>query len=142
MVGVGRTEEISPHAEMQGLEHAIGGADADGVARSSGQRPRARSRAGMPRLLGMLVTLGCISVMWGAGRPAEVERFVAGRHGPTPAATAGGGPTYSGACLEATAADYDCGGGNGPRYTGSVQVIGDERYELDRDGDGVACDAS
>ena len=41
------------------------------------------------------------------------------------------------------ASDVDCegGSGNGPVYTGSVRVIGPDEYDLDRDGDGVACDA-
>ena len=38
--------------------------------------------------------------------------------------------------------DVDCegGSGNGPAYTGTVRVIGPDEYDLDRDGDGVACD--
>jgi hypothetical protein len=41
------------------------------------------------------------------------------------------------------AGDVDCagGGGNGPAYVdGPVRVVGDDPYDLDRDGDGVACD--
>ena len=40
------------------------------------------------------------------------------------------------------ASDVDCrgGSGDGPEYTGPVQVIGSDVYDLDRDGDGVACD--
>ena len=41
------------------------------------------------------------------------------------------------------ASDVDCAGGsgNGPAYVeGPVQVIGSDTYELDRDGDGIACD--
>jgi resuscitation-promoting factor RpfB len=51
-------------------------------------------------------------------------------------------PHYSGACVP-IASDVDCagGGGNGPAYvTGPVRVVGDDIYQLDRDGDGVACD--
>src|SRR3989338_6479433 len=42
-------------------------------------------------------------------------------------------PNYSG-CLEPYASDYDCAGGsgNGPYYTGPVQVIGYDEYGLDR----------
>lgn len=50
-------------------------------------------------------------------------------------------PNYSG-CVP-IASDVDCAGGsgNGPAYVrGPVTVIGDDIYELDRDGDGVACD--
>ena len=38
--------------------------------------------------------------------------------------------------------DADAGGsGNGPKYvTGPVRVTGSDVYDLDRDGDGVACD--
>jgi hypothetical protein len=39
--------------------------------------------------------------------------------------------------------DVDCAGGsgNGPSYvSGPVQVIGPDVYDLDRDGDGIACD--
>ena len=50
-------------------------------------------------------------------------------------------PNYSG-CLDPTAYDYDCigGSGDGPRYTGLVHVLGDDHFDLDRDGDGIACD--
>jgi hypothetical protein len=49
---------------------------------------------------------------------------------------------YSGACLKPDSADYDCdgGSGDGPDYTGLVQVVGTDEYDLDRDGDGIACD--
>ena len=38
--------------------------------------------------------------------------------------------------------DYDCqgGSGNGPAYTGRVNVTGPDIYGLDRDGDGVGCE--
>jgi hypothetical protein len=51
-------------------------------------------------------------------------------------------PNYSGACLDPNASDYDCenGSGDGPRYTGRVEVVGDDHFDLDRDGDGVACE--
>jgi hypothetical protein len=49
-------------------------------------------------------------------------------------------PSYD-PCL-APASDYDCAGGsgNGPAYTGRVNVIGPDEYDLDRDGDGVGCE--
>jgi hypothetical protein len=52
-------------------------------------------------------------------------------------------PNYSG-CLNPNASDYDCAGGSGdgPYYTGPVRVLGDDHFDLDRDGDGVACDES
>jgi endonuclease YncB( thermonuclease family) len=65
-------------------------------------------------------------------------------------AGAGGGgggdchPSYAGACLDPNASDYDCAGGegDGPEYTGFVRVVGPDEYELDRDGDGLACEAT
>lgn len=50
-------------------------------------------------------------------------------------------PNYSG-CLDPYASDYDCAGGSGdgPLYTGTVEVIGYDEYELDDDGDGIGCD--
>ena len=50
-------------------------------------------------------------------------------------------PNYSGACVP-IAYDVDCAGGsgNGPAYVrGPVYVIGNDIYDLDRDGNGVAC---
>jgi len=41
------------------------------------------------------------------------------------------------------ASDVDCAGGkgNGPEYvTGPITVIGTDIYDLDRDGDGIACE--
>jgi len=34
------------------------------------------------------------------------------------------------------------GEGDGPAYTGFVRVVGPDDFELDRDGDGLACEAS
>jgi hypothetical protein len=50
-------------------------------------------------------------------------------------------PNYSG-CLDPNAADYDCegGSGDGPDYTGTVEVTGVDHYGLDEDGDGIGCD--
>jgi beta-lactam-binding protein with PASTA domain len=51
-------------------------------------------------------------------------------------------PGYS-PCLP-PASDYDCRGGSddGPKYTGPVRVTGSDPYDLDRDGDGKACEWS
>jgi len=49
---------------------------------------------------------------------------------------------YTGACVP-VASDVDCAGGsgNGPQYVrGPVYVVGTDIYDLDRDGDGVACE--
>ncbi len=50
-------------------------------------------------------------------------------------------PSYSG-CLKKNAGDYDCSGGsgNGPNYTGRVQVYGYDEFDLDRNGDGLGCE--
>jgi hypothetical protein len=50
---------------------------------------------------------------------------------------------YQGACLDPNASDYDCegGSGDGPEYTGPVQVVGPDDYDLDSDGDGSACES-
>lgn len=50
-------------------------------------------------------------------------------------------PSYSG-CLKMNAGDYDCasGSGNGPNYTGAVQVYGSDPFDLDRDNDGLGCE--
>jgi hypothetical protein len=58
---------------------------------------------------------------------------------PAPAAS-NCNPNYSG-CVP-NASDVDCAGGsgNGPAYTGPVQVTGVDVYDLDADGDGLACE--
>jgi hypothetical protein len=50
--------------------------------------------------------------------------------------------SYEGACLDPNASDYDCAGGSGdgPKYTGRVDVVGSDPYGLDADGDGVGCE--
>lgn len=60
---------------------------------------------------------------------------------PPPTTQSGCDPNYSGACVP-IASDVDCAGGtgNGPAYVqGHVNVIGQDIYKLDRDGDGVGC---
>lgn len=52
-------------------------------------------------------------------------------------------PNYSGCVPNVYPSDVDCatGSGNGPYFAaGPVKVIGIDRYGLDRDGDGLACD--
>lgn len=102
-----------------------------------------------------LVILG----LWGLGSlgsdspsPAPIEQFVPSAPnsfnvGKQEASTRSAAPAqncdlnYSG-CLNPNASDYDCaeGTGNGPYYTGRVQVLGYDKWDLDRDGDGWGCD--
>ncbi|MBK5231597.1 MAG: hypothetical protein JJE13_01255 [Thermoleophilia bacterium] len=51
-------------------------------------------------------------------------------------------PNYAGACLDPNSYDYDCSGGSGdgPDYTGYVEVVGSDPYDLDSDGDGSGCE--
>ena len=52
-------------------------------------------------------------------------------------------PNYSGACVP-FASDVDCAGGSGdgPAYVrGPVRIVGADVYDLDRDGDGIACES-
>lgn len=52
-------------------------------------------------------------------------------------------PSYEGACVPADVSDVDCEGGNSnsPYYVrGPIYVVGSDEYELDRDGDGIACE--
>jgi hypothetical protein len=62
---------------------------------------------------------------------------------PAPAAPSGNcDSNYTGACVP-IASDVDCAGGsgNGPAYVqGPVRIVGSDIYDLDRDGDGIACD--
>ena len=53
-------------------------------------------------------------------------------------------PNYEGACLNPDSPDYDCAGGSGdgPDYTGPVRSVGSDPFDLDRDGDGLACESS
>ena len=52
-------------------------------------------------------------------------------------------PNYSGPCVP-IASDVDCAGGsgNGPAYVqGPVTVVGNDIYELDKDGNGTGCES-
>jgi hypothetical protein len=53
-------------------------------------------------------------------------------------------PGYPNECLDSTSEDYDCEGGegDGPDYVaGPIDVEEPDRFDLDRDGDGLGCDA-
>jgi resuscitation-promoting factor RpfB len=79
-------------------------------------------------------------------KPKSVVRIVISnvQRRPTPDADASRNctPGYS-PCLP-PASDYDChgGSGNGPKFSGPVRVKGSDPYDLDRDGDGKACEWS
>src|SRR4029453_10484023 len=52
--------------------------------------------------------------------------------------------SYEGECLKVGIGDYDCAGGSGdgPNYVqGTVRVVGPDEFDLDRDGDGLGCEA-
>lgn len=51
-------------------------------------------------------------------------------------------PNYSGCVPIASDVDCEGGKGNGPAYTGRVEVLGSDIYGLDGDGDGIGCDNS
>jgi hypothetical protein len=50
-------------------------------------------------------------------------------------------PNYSG-CLDPYSPDYDCegGSGDGPDYTGTVTVLGEDHYGLDANSNGIGCE--
>jgi hypothetical protein len=103
------------------------------------------------------VLLTCCAALAGAGcgsssdssqeadqaRAEERERIEAAESEDAEAETNECDPNYSGACLDPYASDYDCAGGSGdgPEYTGPVTVVGEDRYGLDSDGDGYACES-
>jgi tetratricopeptide (TPR) repeat protein len=87
-------------------------------------------------------------VRTGSGTPAGCTDFaaqLAAREAEKQAedATSQCDPNYAGACLDPNSPDYDCAGasGDGPDYTGLVRIVGADPYDLDRDGDGVACES-
>jgi hypothetical protein len=62
---------------------------------------------------------------------------------PKPKPAANCHPSYEGECLTPGIGDYDCAGGsgNGPNYvSGTVQVVGSDEFDLDRDNDGLGCE--
>ncbi|MFK0009248.1 hypothetical protein ACIQTZ_19590 [Paenarthrobacter sp. NPDC090520] len=78
-----------------------------------------------------------------AAAKAEADRKAAQAAAPkaAPPAQSNCDPNYSG-CVP-IASDVDCAGGkgNGPAYVrGPVTVIGTDIYDLDSDGDGIACE--
>jgi hypothetical protein len=60
-----------------------------------------------------------------------------------PQSSAGCDPNYSGRCVPMTGRDVDCAGkgGNGPIFVqGPFRVVREDVYDLDADGDGIACE--
>ena len=83
-----------------------------------------------------------ISQSPGAGtsaRPGRAVSLVTAKPAPSSGGTCD--PNYSG-CLNPNALDYDClgGTGDGPLFTGRVEVLGVDHYGLDNDGDGIGCE--
>ncbi|HUR22631.1 MAG TPA: thermonuclease family protein [Acidimicrobiales bacterium] len=77
---------------------------------------------------------------------APTTRATVARPVPTTAAAPSGcHPSYSGACVPTGFSDVDCAGGsgNGPGYVSGkrFQVVGPDVYDLDNDGDGLACES-
>ena len=61
---------------------------------------------------------------------------------PAPPSESNCDSNYADVCVP-IASDVDCSGGsgNGPAYVdGPLRVVGTDVYDLDRDGDGIACD--
>ncbi|HEV7806712.1 MAG TPA: hypothetical protein VGO80_12885 [Solirubrobacteraceae bacterium] len=77
-----------------------------------------------------------------SARAADRAARVARREAAKREAAVACDPNYAGACLKADSPDYDCAGGSGdgPEYTGLIQVVGNDHFDLDRDGDGTGCD--
>lgn len=72
-----------------------------------------------------------------AAREAEEEEALAVED----EAASGCHPSYT-PCLDPDSPDYDCAGGSGdgPDYTGRVEVHGYDEFDLDSDGDGIGCE--
>lgn len=62
----------------------------------------------------------------------------------TGADSSGCNPNYSGACVPVLVEDVDCAGGtgNGPAFVEETnfEVVGEDIFGLDADGDGIACE--
>ncbi|MBI2109437.1 MAG: hypothetical protein HYT93_04690 [Parcubacteria group bacterium] len=78
-------------------------------------------------------------------KPVQDERILLPRRSSQSSTNSGGvrlcNPNYSG-CLLDDIGDYDCdgSGGDGPNYTGKVEVLGTDIFYLDKDQNGLACD--
>ena len=107
---------------------------------------RARAYARRARRLGA-VAAGAVIRTAEAQAAAERAEARERRRPPAaaPAASPGCDPNYSGECLDPGASDYDCAGGSGdgPEYTGPVEVVGNDHYDLNADPeeDSTGCEA-
>jgi len=127
------------------------------AAESSARRAFARARHGLTRAEGRLIgtegdvhryTRQLAAITARETREAEeqekieAEEFEEAEEEELEGGSGGCDPNYVGACLDPTSYDYDCAGGSGdgPDYTGPVQVVGSDPYGLDADGDGYACE--
>jgi hypothetical protein len=75
-------------------------------------------------------------------QPGRPVTLVVAKPKPEPKPVSNCHPSYTGACLDPSASDYDCAGGSGdgPKYTGTVTVVGPDVFGLDGDGDGTGCE--
>ena len=143
---------------------ALGGAAAYSVSGNGSGGSTSASASGEPT---MTVAIDALNVAE-PGSPEAMRSTTTSRPRPkpttppttTPPTTAPPAPTTTAAPVRAVgpgpgchpsydpcvplASDVDCAGGagNGPAYTGRVQVIGPDEYALDADGDGIGCDNS
>jgi len=110
------------------------------------RHPRRESKPSLRERYGRAVALGIGQVVfWGAVLGGCAYLLSLSDDSET-RKVAGGGTREChadyGGCLDPDALDYDCAGGsgNGPKYTGYIEVRGGDRYGLDADGDGVGCE--
>jgi hypothetical protein len=117
-------------------------ADADAAAKRRAERRAARARAAR-RAARAKVRAERRAAKARAERRRRRAREARDRRIAAAAARQSCDPNYKGACLDPNAGDYDCegGSGDGPKYTGIVRSVGSDPFDLDRDGDGVGCDA-
>lgn len=144
--GCGESEETGPGHMNQGqMQRHMAGHPAAMRARRQAmmRQARAHHRAMMARrhhrqmMRRHRAAMRHLHAEEAARRAAEAEKAS------TEEASSGCDPSYSGACLDRYASDYDCegGSGNGPDYTGEVTVVGVDHYGLDADGDGIGCES-
>ena len=88
-------------------------------------------------LIALLLVLSCTQPTTRTERPAQ----------PEPAEEENCHPSYEGVCLDPNESDYDCNTstegpqGDGPGFVDEpVDVVGEDEYDLDGDGNGVGCE--